>query len=687
MDFLGAIFNRILDPVFGLFKVESFAPFLAMIITLIGLGLLAYFGYEFWKQRRQIKSFTSAILSIESESEFAFDWADIEKKIESKKIALVWQEYLETCIFPDVNDPRINQMDMRVQNTFRPHEYFNLHSIFPPNAITNTLPNLFVGAGLVVTFMGLVAALATSAEAIFEITQERTGSGQSNALMDPILELLRQASTKFYASFTALFFSLAISLELKLFQLRLERPLERVNEHLEGLVRYSPLEKIATEQLKQDMQQTEQLRAFNTNLATQIGERVQQALQQSMSGVITQLGEISNNLGAANVEALQAAGKEIAEQTRGAAEESLKTLANRLNLISEGMQDLPAAISGGTEEFRTRIRETFDEANEQAAENIRATGEASRTLIEELLGGLNTSIQELTEASRESSMQLRNAAVGINESVNLLTEAMRSGSEAAAKSMSDGAQQFGESAAEGARAANEAFTAGANNFKNAVVEAGREVAKDAGDQIAQGTKEAVDTIAGSLSAPLSNLTTSASSFSNDINSLNDRMQLLMNSTSSLAGITQESSNSVSNAIQQLNQVVSQSSTIMDSLQTATAPLPEAISTLIQENGERQEEYASLLVEIRGFNENTNTQAQQLMRTWEGHKTRFEEIDSGLTTAFGALSEQIQQYVQSTQTITNDIDSKLGTAVAQLGGMVEDLTNALEEFRSEEQANN
>lgn len=687
MEFLGAIFNRILDPVFALFKVESFAPFLAMIITLMGLGLLAYFGYEFWKQRRQIKSFTSAILSIESESEFAFDWADIEKKIESKKIGLVWGEYLETCIMPDVNDPRINQIDMRVQNTFRPHEYFNLPSIFPPNAISSSLPNLFVGAGLVVTFMGLVAALATSAEAIFEITQERTGTGQSAALMDPILELLRQASTKFYASFTALFFSLAISLELKWFQVLLERPLEKVNEHLEGLVRYSPLEKIATEQLTQAQQQTEQLRAFNTNLATQIGERVQQALQQSMSGVITQLGEISTNLGAANVEALQAAGKEIAEQTRGAAEESLKTLANRLNLISQGMQGLPAAISGGTDEFRARMRETFDEANEQATENIRATGEASRTLIEELLGGLNSSIQELTDASRESSMQLRNAAVGINESVSLLTEAMRSGSEAAAQSMSDGAQQFGESAAEGARAANEAFTAGASNFKNAVVEAGREVAKDAGDQIAKGTKDAVDTIAGSLSAPLSNLTNSASSFSNDINSLNDRMQLLMNSTSSLAGITQESSNSVSNAIQQLNQVVSQSSTIMESLQTATAPLPEAISTLIQENGERQEEYASLLVEIRGFNENTNTQAQQLLQTWEGHKTRFAEIDSGLTTAFGALSEQIQQYVQSTQTITNDIDSKLGAAVGQLGGMVEDLTNALEEFRSEEQANN
>ncbi len=687
MDFLGAIFNRILDPIFGLFKEEMFAPFLAMIVSIFGIGLLAYFGYQFWNQRQQIKSFTSAILGVQSESEFALGWADIGSKIESQKIALVWLEYLETCIFPDVNDPRISQHDLRVQNTFRPQEYFSLPSIFPPNAITATLPNLFVGAGLVVTFMGLVAALATSAEAISEITQSPASDAQSTALMDPILELLRQASTKFYASFTALFFSLAISLELRTFQLLLERPLEKINEHLEGLVQYSPLEKIATEQLKQDQQQTEQLRAFNTNLATQIGERVQQALQQSMSGVITELGEISSNLGAANVEALQAAGKEIAEQTRGAAEESLRTLATRLNAISDGMQNLPSAISSGTDEFRTRMRETLEEANKQATENLRTTGEASRALIEELLGGLNESIKELTEASRASSIELRNAAVGINESVNQLTEAMQSGADAAAQSMADGAEKFGASAAEGARAATDAFTTSANNFRTTVEEAGRTAAQDAADQIAKGAEDAVDTIATSLSAPLANLTTSASSFSNDINTLNDRMQLLMNSTSSLAGITQESSNSVSAAIQQLNQVVNQSATIMESLQTATEPLPEAISTLIQENGERQEEYASLLAEIRGFNENTNAQAQQLIQTWEGHRTRFEEIDSGLTTAFGALSEQIRQYVQSTQTITNDIDSKLGSAVAQLGGMVEDLTSALEEFRSQEQANN
>ena len=133
--------------------------------------------------------------------------------------------------------------------------------------------------------------------------------------MQPILALLRQAGVKFYASFTALGFSLFISLEMNLIQVQLERQLESINDKLEELVRYQPLERIASDQLEQAEQQTVQLRAFNTNLAIQIGERVQDALTNSMGGVINQLGEISESLGDSNTKALMSASREFVEQT------------------------------------------------------------------------------------------------------------------------------------------------------------------------------------------------------------------------------------------------------------------------------------------------------------------------------------------------------------------------------------
>jgi len=669
MEQLGTIFNQMLDPIFELFKLELFAPALAMVISLIGLAFVTYFAVDYFKKREQLKSFSGAFESFSGSDEFARHYELVAEKLNSRKINLVWGEYLETCIFPDLNDPRTPAGGLEIYNTFRPQEYFNLNSIFLPNAMTNALPNLFVGCGLVVTFMGLVAALATSADAITQITNNPAGGGQSTELIQPILELLRQASTKFYASFTALGFSLLIGLELRFFQFLLEMPLEEVNEKLEGLVRYSPLEKIATEQLEQSQQQTGQLRAFNTNLATQIGERVKEALSDSMGGVITQLGEISENLGASNIEALGKISKELVEQTRGAAEESLHTLANRMDAVSSGMRGLPSAMTGITDDLQKTINDTIDKAGDEAAANIKATGDVSRQLIEELLGGLDNSIKELTEASRESAMQLKNAAAGIDESVNALAASMQTGSEAAASKMVDGAQK-----------ATDAFSSAADNFRDTVVESGRQAAENAGRQIEKGAKDAVDNIADSLSTPLSILTASASSFSNDLSSLRDRMQLLTNSTASLAGVTQESGDAMSGAIQELKDVVNKSELIMSTLQEATQPLPEAIRSLMKENEARHQEYVSLLTEIRGFNEATSAQAQELKSSWEAHKTRFKQIDEGLIQAFDGVRGQLEQFVQSTQTTTNDIDKHLTNAVGTLGGFVEDLKDLLEDLK-------
>ena len=67
------------------------------------------------------------------------------------------------------------------------------------------MPNLFVGVGLFVTFLGLVAALGAAAEAITQ------GAESSKAMKEPIQNLLKAASAKFYASFAGLGVSLLLN--------------------------------------------------------------------------------------------------------------------------------------------------------------------------------------------------------------------------------------------------------------------------------------------------------------------------------------------------------------------------------------------------------------------------------------------------------------------------------------------
>ena len=99
---------------------------------------------------------------------------------------------------------------------------------------------------------------------------------------------------------------------------------------------------------------------------------------------------------------------------------------------------------------------------------------------------------------------------------------------------------------------------------------------------------------------------------------------------------------------------------------------------MKENEARQQEYLTLLAEIRGFNETTSAQASQLMQTWDDHKSRFEQIDDGLIQAFSSLTDQVTQYVQATSKITNDLDNSFGSINLSLRGFVEEFREALEE---------
>ena len=110
---------------------------------------------------------------IKTETDFSEQFGNVTDSIDHPKIKGIWREYLETCIAPDFNDPKLSDKPKRVLNTFRPQEFFNLESVFPANAWESAVPNLFVGFGLVVTFMGLVAALDTAADTIDDLPATR----------------------------------------------------------------------------------------------------------------------------------------------------------------------------------------------------------------------------------------------------------------------------------------------------------------------------------------------------------------------------------------------------------------------------------------------------------------------------------------------------------------------------------
>ena len=101
--------------------------------------------------------------------------------------------------------------------------------------------NIFVAVGLVVTFLGIVAALT---EAVSTMQ-----AGSAGAMQGALLGLLAIAATKFWTSIAGVFSSIILRLVARRWRDRIAHYEADFFASLDGLVVFSPPERVAQEQL------------------------------------------------------------------------------------------------------------------------------------------------------------------------------------------------------------------------------------------------------------------------------------------------------------------------------------------------------------------------------------------------------------------------------------------------------
>ncbi len=101
--------------------------------------------------------------------------------------------------------------------------------------------NLLVAIGLVITFMGIVAALTEAVDAM----QRQGGAGMQTALMN----LLAVAATKFWTSIAGVLGSIVLRLAARGRRKAIEALEAHFFAQLDGCVRFAPPEKVMLEQL------------------------------------------------------------------------------------------------------------------------------------------------------------------------------------------------------------------------------------------------------------------------------------------------------------------------------------------------------------------------------------------------------------------------------------------------------
>jgi hypothetical protein len=161
---LGAWTSRHIRPLFDLFRDENVAPALALTILGTALLLCVFFLLDSTFIRMQVRRRTQVVARIKGRYEFAEAMPEVEKlMLGTRYLRHSWQKFRETLIEPSFEEehgPRV------VRNTARPQDYFNTAEAGLRFPLYRAMPNLLVGVGLLLTFIGLVTALFFTTAAI-----------------------------------------------------------------------------------------------------------------------------------------------------------------------------------------------------------------------------------------------------------------------------------------------------------------------------------------------------------------------------------------------------------------------------------------------------------------------------------------------------------------------------------------
>lgn len=304
---------------------------------------------------------------------------------DAKIVGPAWRDWSATVITPDA-------VGIPVRSTSRPYTYFSLDLLrycrINPR-LHASMPNLLVGLGLLLTFMGLAVALSAAGSIADQtVSALDRQSGLKN--------LLDVASAKFVTSLTGLLCSLGYTIFRGSQLDEAERSLDRFLAALEERI---PLATPATLQAEANslLEQSLTLQSqFATELAVNIGSKLDSALDQRLGEHIGPLREsiekLSEGIGSMGEDTLRSLVDEFHKTLQGGADSHMKELGATLERTSQAMEE----IRGGLTEAATRMASAADQISEQMGRNA----EQAMSRITQQMEGLVGELRSLAEQSR-----------------------------------------------------------------------------------------------------------------------------------------------------------------------------------------------------------------------------------------------------------------------------------------------
>jgi len=542
-----------------------------------------------------------------------------------------WREFQESMV---------DESASPVRNTNRPSAFFNRAA--PKLTVLHFASNIFVGVGLILTFLGLIVALNTAAQ---NMGEDITAAKLS------LEHLLTVAGAKFFTSVAGLGASIWLRFTEYILSKKIRRDTDLICELLErGLLYVSP-QRLAVEQLDVLREQRDQLKFFNTDVALQLSERIGAQFTQAIAPVAASLTELNDNMTSVT-QGIGAGAREAIEKVSG---EQLRGLSETLGELRGKLDAIGQTVGNSGADAANQIRLAGEDFS-KAASDIREAFDRLAGQVD----GMGTRITEQSDAAQAAQQKaLADILAGIEDAqarsntmlTTMLTTLQTAGSEAAGsiqkeveKTLKSGVEASGETFRKAIEASSGELRDTTKKLSDAVGEAAQQVERasvgfsQSGEKAAQ-TAEAMSNVTDSARTVATSMSDAAQGFA------------------SAAGPVAEAARSVSQA----------ASRVADTVEADRAAAMAA------------------LTEMRSLADSIRSTQQSAEAAWSDYRARFEGVDQALSKATEKLAETLGDSLTEFRKFAQETDREMAAAVSRLSNtltQIEEYAESLDDFVEE-----
>ena len=378
----------IIDPLLSFFRDDYTAIYIAVIMVVLAITLIIEYRQRISvpviKDLKNINNLFSKTYNSESFSE---NIENIKEKLQSAEfynIKPVWFEFNETLTTQKDSNGRQVWF-----NTKRPEEYFTPTSVTRNRWNFNSIESwgsFFVGAGLLFTFLGLVAALDQASTAI------SAAAGNTSGVLGALETMLQISAFKFLTSVAGIFCSIIITAYARSSQNQVLGYLNRFNDQLERCLTFMPIEQL-------QLRTIEAIEKMSVSVSEGVSQGVQNIAGNELRDFATALGSISESLARSKTD--------------------IKGISK---IYSEEMENIKKSLESALGSISTELEQWTIEMNSVLKANLSNTNDVLINFVENLDNAVEKSEKAATNFNTEIIENINDAAASLGKNVNELSK-------------------------------------------------------------------------------------------------------------------------------------------------------------------------------------------------------------------------------------------------------------------------